>query len=454
MCSFLVTNKNIDKIDDVNFFIKKRGPDYTNIEKHNKINFIHNLLSITGEVTVQPLCKNDIYLVYNGEIYNYNKHYSNDTRFLLDCYMEYGSKFYNKIDGEYAIVIVDFNKNKIIFSGDIFLTKPIFYSIENNKFGIASYESSLIKLGFTEIHRPLPNHYYELSLDTYKLKTSKIYTFNLNQNVDTFDLWNFSFEEALKKRTNNVHNKIIVPFSSGHDSGSIVCGLNNIKYNNFITYTFLDNENSDVINKRLKFITGEKIIKSKISNTEYKNLRCKIDQEVEKFYYGYNYETRNKNGFDDDAAVGLYKILSDIKNTGVRVLLSGQGGDEIYSNNQEYGFANKFNPRVFPKNLRNIFPWANFYYGGNYSYLTKEEYIAGSLGIETRYPLLDRDVIQQFLNLTCELKNKFYKAPLTNYLTTYNFPLFIGKAGFKLNRYKTNYLNKIAKYTDIDILKK
>ena len=56
------------------------------------------------------------------------------------------------------------------------------------------------------------------------------------------------------------------------------------------------------------------------------------------------------------------------------------------------------------------------------SYLAKEEYVAGSYGIETRYPYLDKYVVQEFLSLTHTLKNSKYKSVLDEYLTTFNYP--------------------------------
>ncbi len=52
----------------------------------------------------------------------------------------------------------------------------------------------------------------------------------------------------------------------------------------------------------------------------------------------------------------------------------------------------------------------------------KEEIIGGSHGIEQRYPFLDKDVVQEFLWLKPELKNKYYKAPIHNYLNENNYP--------------------------------
>ena len=65
------------------------------------------------------------------------------------------------------------------------------------------------------------------------------------------------------------------------------------------------------------------------------------------------------------------------------------------------------------------------------SYLAKEEYVAGAYGIETRYPFLDIDVVQEFLWLTPELKNRYYKSVLHDYLSHNNYPFKEGeKIGF------------------------
>jgi asparagine synthetase B (glutamine-hydrolysing) len=65
------------------------------------------------------------------------------------------------------------------------------------------------------------------------------------------------------------------------------------------------------------------------------------------------------------------------------------------------------------------------------SYLLKEEQIGGSYGVETRYPFLDRDVVQEFLWLTYDLKNEKYKSVLHEYLIINNFPFESGvKKGF------------------------
>jgi asparagine synthetase B (glutamine-hydrolysing) len=48
--------------------------------------------------------------------------------------------------------------------------------------------------------------------------------------------------------------------------------------------------------------------------------------------------------------------------------------------------------------------------------------VAGHFGIETRYPFLDRELVQEFLWLSADLKNSQYKSALAEYLQVNNWP--------------------------------
>ena len=62
------------------------------------------------------------------------------------------------------------------------------------------------------------------------------------------------------------------------------------------------------------------------------------------------------------------------------------------------------------------------------------ELVAGSYGIEARYPFLDPEVVQEFLWLTAEVKNSVYKRPVRDLLHFLECPLDEGKkVGFTAN---------------------
>ena len=160
MCSIIFTNKNIDNLDDVNYYQKFRGPDKTSVVKdtENGFSYVHNLLSITGEFREQPFVKDDVLCIFNGEIYNYKQYgdYQSDGDCILDLYFEYGDNFTSKLDGEFAILLVDYNKNKMIVSTDVFATKPLWISFDGG-IGVASYHSALSRLGFYDIKKVKAN---------------------------------------------------------------------------------------------------------------------------------------------------------------------------------------------------------------------------------------------------------------------------------------------------------
>ena len=448
MCGLLVTNKNVSTKEADNEFLCQRGPDKFQYNSINDITFIHTLLSITGEVTPQPLTSEDVVFLYNGEIYNYNleKNYDSDGYFVIDSYLNEGDSFIHKLDGEFALVIVDFRKSKIIFSTDVFGTKPLYKSIEKDKFGFSSYMQSLKNAGFKNIEKCKPNTFITLDLESLNvIQEKKVKTFNLEQSKDNFDDWNEAFLNSIKKRFSNLNYDILLPLSSGHDSGIIACSFEilDIKFDSF---SFIGNEDKNILMDRLKRKRDNwndevlTIEKEALDEQERDQVVKYLKNNCEEFFYGSNINNQNNqiSGFDDPGAHGLTFILGQVKerNNNFRILASGQGGDEIYSNMQNYHFGNP-NPKKFPKKLSKVFPWENFYYGAQSSYLGKEENIGGSYGIETRYPLLDFYVVQEYISLSRKLKNKHYKSPISNFLKLHNYPYLTGnplniKKGFNV----------------------
>lgn len=435
MCSFLFTNKNEFNIDSVNFLIQKRGPDNTNYIIDDGLFYLHNLLSITGELTQQPIILDDIILLYNGEIYNYEQFgkYSSDGPCILDLYKLNGESSFEMLDGEFSIFLHDKTKKRFYLCTDTFGTKPLYYSIENGHIGVCSYPTPLLELGFNRAKRANPNQITIIDSDTLEIIDERpLYEFKLNQHKENYDDWEDAFSKSILKRTRNNNHKILVPMSSGYDSGLICLNLNllNIDY---VSYTIKGSEDQNIIRQRLSLNNNNiKEIVDRLSEEQILNIKSEFTKNVQNFTYGSNPDDIMYNGFEDQGAIGLYHIIRDCKiKHDTKIILSGQGADEIMSNIQTYGFNTK-NPLFFTDDLSSIFPWGNFYYGSQWSYLMKEECIAGSLGVETRYPFLDRYVVQEYLYLLPELKNKKYKAPISAYFDKYKYPYFPQKIGFQI----------------------
>jgi asparagine synthase (glutamine-hydrolysing) len=432
MCSFLFSTITVP--NNANFYLKFRGPDYTGTKLINNHTFIHNLLSITGVYTPQPIENNNILVLFNGEIYNFKDFgdYDNDTKCIIPLYEKYGPQFTKHLDGEFAITVVDYNKKIIVISSDLFKTKPLFYSINGSIIGTSSYKTPLEICGHTNIRKANPNETIVVSLNTGEiLDKFEIYTFDLNQKKKTFDDWLKAFKDSISKRArNNVREKIFIGLSSGYDSGAIACEM--YKQNiNFKCYSHIGSENIEVLNRRISTILPYgKVDAYKTSTQEWNQAHEYITNNTEPFKYTINSNRNNYNEYylsliDDNGSNQFSNLCRQAKRDGYKIHLSGMGGDEIFS---DYGFngSSKYKHSnfggLFPKDLRTIFPWPSFYGSTMESYLAKEEYVGGSYGMESRYPFLDKNVVQEFLWLDVDLKNSNYKNVLHHYLTINNFP--------------------------------
>lgn len=435
MCSFYFSNKYLGNLEEINKFLQPRGPDYTNLLKVNEYTLIHNLLSLTGQFTVQPIVKNSKYLLYNGEIYNYKDFDENancDTDIILSLYEKYGPEFTKKLDGEFAILILDLINNKIIFTGDVFKTKPLFYSVENDFICVSTYKTPIKLSGFNNINKVEPNTTYVYDIKLKIIETFTIKKFNLDQYIDNIEGWIKKFDSAMEKRVKfSSDKKFFIGLSSGYDSGAISCALNrtNIDYK---AYSVVSKENVSIIHQRHSLIKNKQLIYLKKSEFDYWSNNL-FDIKCENFYS----DSIKKDIKGDKASYGLAHICSLAQSEGRKIYISGQGADEIIS---DYGmFGNKIYSHssfggVFPTNLNLVFPWRSFFYGTQELYLAKEEYVASSFGIESRYPFLDLDLVQEYLNLKVDFKNKEYKYVIKEYLNRNNFPFEKNvKIGFSAN---------------------
>lgn len=483
MCSFLILPLKIyrkiqNNMKKILKFLKKRGPDGTNIIEFNDYVFIHNILYFSGDITYQPLIDKElgIVLCFNGEIYNYKDfgNYKSDTEMLFEEYKKNKTNdlnFIEKLDGEFTFVIFDFNKNIIFQSSDIFATKPQWYNITDDGIIISSLRSVVCKCSgledeFSErnlefpnspdiikhksIKKTSPNKILKRDLKSFEIIDEKeVFKFNLNQHKSSYDDWTKAFENAIKKRTKNNNtqeNDIGLCLSSGYDSGAISCYLNKSDID-YVSYSMKCLENIEILHKRMNLNKNKYYYD--LTEETYNQFKEFYQKSIEgtciPLYSNSKTITSYYNLIGDWAGIGLFFIFTQAKKDKIKIFLSGQGADEIFS---DYGWkgryiktlhSNTINPTIpcsfygdFPDDLEEIFPWPNFYHSQNEAFIAKEEHVATIFGIETRYPFFDKYVVQEFLWLSKELKNKDYKSPLFNYLQSNNYPFEPNeKMGFK-----------------------
>lgn len=123
-----------------------RGPDDGGVFEFGNVGLAHRRLSIvdlspTGH---QPMSNNDesVTLVFNGEIYNYKELKSeflqsytftgsSDTEVLLHLYEELGELFLEKVQGMFAIALYDKKKGTLLLARDHLGKKPLFWTLNN-----------------------------------------------------------------------------------------------------------------------------------------------------------------------------------------------------------------------------------------------------------------------------------------------------------------------------------
>lgn len=410
MCGFLVHKGRGD-----NSRIELRGRDFVGAETLGDFTFTHSLLAVTGEPTPQPYTDGDIACVYNGEIYNH-KFSRSDGEVLIPLYREHGPTFAQHLDGEFAIALYDFEKGIAVFSTDPFGTKPMFV----NGAECASYRS-----GVGGVRMPANRSRSVRIADGTIITEAELRPWDFGHQVtDSYDSWIEAFDAAVRKRA---VPGCFLGFSSGYDSGAIACAMLKAGVP-FKAFVFRGKEDKKVLEARLALLPRYEWFEPELA---VKSHMAKLygGADNEKYTIYYDGKETSMRLLDDGGMYGVATYSKLASDEGRKVALSGQGADEILSDYSLYPGQSELKGR-FPAKLSK---WRNFDRGCQESYLLKEEYAGGAFSIETRYPFLDRDLVQRFLDLTPAAKNRYYKAPLREYLVRNRFPFKEGeKIGFSV----------------------
>jgi len=131
-----------------------RGPDQEFFHASKNFSVAANRLAINDVLGGrQPFfgSSESIVAVYNGEIYNHTELRKNlkqknvlvpnqvDGAVIPYLYEQYGENFIDLLDGMYAIALFDLKKKKLLLSRDIAGEKPLYYSITSDKVHFASH---------------------------------------------------------------------------------------------------------------------------------------------------------------------------------------------------------------------------------------------------------------------------------------------------------------------------
>lgn len=139
--------------------LKHRGPDGVNTWTDYTCYLGFRHLSFFDKcVSLQPLHNenNTIHLVGNGEIFNYRKlrrqlaakhvfKSESDCEVIIHLYEEFGDKFLRHIKGQFAFIIWDKKRRRIVAARDRFGICPLFYLVNNEGYVFASEIKALLE---------------------------------------------------------------------------------------------------------------------------------------------------------------------------------------------------------------------------------------------------------------------------------------------------------------------
>jgi len=344
-------------------YLKHRGPDNTSVRKIGKLTLGHTRLSIidTSNRANQPMerCGGRYSIVFNGEIYNYRElrkdleregrvfRTESDTEVLLELYARYGRDLLSRLKGMFAFAIYDKKTDTLFLARDRIGEKPLYYAQTDSGFIFSSelppiIESGLVKkeinpiaLGYYFLRNfyniPEPN---TLIKGVYKLRPGHFMIVRKGKVVGIERYWNPEINELRNKREVLSKLKEIIPeavkanlvadvpvsitLSGGIDS-SIIAYETAKTGKKLVCYTI--GEGSDDEDIRAAGSIAERFgFEHKITSASKIDFLEKLDNIVET--YG--------EPISNWSIVYTYVLSKRIREDGIKVTLSGAGGDEIF----------------------------------------------------------------------------------------------------------------------------
>ena len=384
ICGFI--SKEPDSLNNLikmNNLLAHRGPDdhgeeIYQIQSGRYVGFAHRRLSILdlSDKGHQPMHSADkrISIVFNGEIYNYCELKEQlrgytfvsdcDTEVIIAAYLRWGIDFVNRINGMFAIALLDRKSGEVYLIRDRIGKKPLYYYLDNDNnlvFGSELKAISQSDMFQREINRDILGRYiyrgYIIAPDTifkntYKLRPGEILKISTTE-ITKFKYWDvaekynelrynsvtdytqakYELKELLRQ---SVKRRMIsdVPLgaflSGGYDS-SLICAIaSEISQEPLRTFSigFYDTKyNEAVYAKQIADRLGTNHTELYITEED----TLKIIDSIPKYY---------DEPFSDASQIPTM-LVSELAKKDVSVVLSGDGGDELFGGYNIYSTLQK-----------------------------------------------------------------------------------------------------------------
>ncbi len=443
MCGIagIVSKKKINVTNHLETMVSSmihRGPDAGGLHIEQYFGIGHRRLSIIdlNDRSNQPFFSNDkrYLIVFNGEIYNYlnlkaeigNKYRfrtNSDTEVLLASFLTYGKSFINKINGCFSFAIYDKRRNELFFARDRLGIKPFYFYLDKHFFLFASelraiLSSGLVKkdinflglnqfLSYQSTYHPdtiiknvnmlEPGTFGTFSFKDFKLKFNKYWKLGIKSQTSSFMKYDILKKKVKRKILSSVDKRLmsdveIAAFLSGGVDSTIIVGLmKELGVKNINTFSLVHDDEkydesvySDMVAKKYK--------------TNHHKVTISKDELVSEV-------TKALDEFDSPSADGLnsYIVSKKIREIGIKVALSGLGGDELFAGYPQFKYFYQFRKynKIF-KFLKYFLPRNSI---SNYHYLKflkiiSSDFSSGSINT------IFRDISGNFNNLLIKKSNQ------------------------------------------------
>ncbi len=343
--------------------LSHRGPDFCGITQKTNLFFAHQRLSILDvhERSHQPLRYKNILLSFNGEIYNFKElkqeldfefQTQSDSEVIIASYLKWGVDFVNHLRGMFAIALLD-GETLYLFR-DRLGKKPLFYLEQEGSFLFSSEIKGLTPflkshklnedalMSYLSFLAPTPPHTFFQNIKKLAAGEYLIYKNNQVATQRYFDLLDVapniitSTDEAVNTLEGLLEESINIRLNSDVPMAALLSGGIDSATINFYakkrgvelnTYT-LGYEEFSKYDERENALQTAKFLG--LNNTALEINQNDFMDASEKVF-----DTLDEP-LNDPAAVPLYLLFEKIKKDGFRVVMSGEGSDELFLGYRQY----------------------------------------------------------------------------------------------------------------------
>ncbi|MCG9793048.1 asparagine synthase (glutamine-hydrolyzing) [Flavobacterium algicola] len=450
-----------------------RGPDDKGIFVDDTIGLGQRRLSIldTSQGGHQPFISDDqrYVMVYNGEVYNYKEFYpelkangfslktSSDTEALLQMYRHIGLKTLPKLNGMFAFAIWDKFEKKLTLVRDRMGVKPLYYAFHNESFYFASEQKALFTAGvplkidseglqeyvfnrfvagentlYQNVKQLLPGHTMiieqsgKITVEKWWDLTTEIQNQPLIK--DPISWFTEIFDDSVRLRmVSDVPVGILL--SGGLDSSSTLASLKFQDYKNIQTFNIGFKEDQHNESHLAKMLSDQ-------YNYNFNTLQVENDSLYSNLIEATYFQDEPLMHLNEPHLLSITKLAQ----SKVKVLLSGEGADELMGGYVRYKALDK--PWLL--NMISTFGKANiFKNNARYEKLIRYSQIKDprNLIMYNGSNIYPKDIASQF-GITQEPKNDFRKKIITEAALLYPNSLKRQALYFDQHTYMQSLLNR------------